>query len=82
MTFLLAALTTPDEARAYLAALVANGCDYHIDDSAGDIVGPDGLPLFTPSEAALADARAAECARLLDDPCGVLLALLDPLAEE
>ncbi len=77
MDFLTATLTTPADARAYLAALVSAGCAYHIEDDAGDIVRPDGSPLFTAEQATAANLRAAECAALLEDPCGVLLDLVN-----
>lgn len=77
MNFLTATLTTPADARAYLAALVSAGCAYHIEDDAGDIVRPDGSPLFAPIQAALANLRAAECATLLEDPCADLLDLVN-----
>lgn len=72
-------VTSPDEARAYLLALDAAGYAYHCDDNAGDIVrGGSGIPLFTPDQAALADARMAEVHAHLDDPCAVLLAAWEP----
>ena len=72
-------VTSADEARAYLLALDAAGYAYHCDDSAADIVrSATGLPLFTPEEATLADARMDEVCAHLDDPCAVLLSAWDP----
>lgn len=68
-------VTSADEARAYLLALDAAGHAYHCDDSAADIIRTaTGRPLFTPAEAALADARMGEVRAHLDDPCAFLLA--------
>jgi len=67
-------VTSATEARAYLLALDAAGYSYHCDDPAADIVrSATGLPLFTPEEAVLADARMDEVCAHLDDPCSVLL---------
>ena len=78
-TLLSLPVTSADEARAYLLALDAAGYAYHCDDSAADIIrSATGLPLFTPEEAKLADARMDEVCDHLDDPCAVLLAAWDP----
>jgi hypothetical protein len=74
-TLLARPVTSSDEARAYLLALDAAGYGYHCDDPAWDIIrSATGLPLFTPEQATLADARMDEVCAYLDDPCAVLLA--------
>jgi hypothetical protein len=71
-------VTSADAARAYLLALHAAGADYHPDDPAADIInGATGAPLFTPAEAALADARMNEVRAYLPDPCAVLCDAID-----
>jgi hypothetical protein len=66
-------ITTPEQARAYLAWLVASGLDYHPEEHAANIVRGDGSPVFPGEYAALADARMDEVFGLLADPCAVLL---------
>jgi len=79
VNFLLRPVTSADEARAYLLALDAAGYAYHCDDPAGDIIRTaTGLPLFTPKQATLADARMVEVFRYLDDPCAFLLTAWEP----
>jgi hypothetical protein len=57
------------DAHAFVRALDAEGLFFHLEDDPSDVVGADGLPIFTDDDCMAILQRQAEIWALTNDPC-------------
>lgn len=70
------------DAKAFIRALHADGLFFHLEDDPSDVVGADGLPIFTDDDCMAILQRQEEIWALTSDPCQLAADALDDLTSE